>query len=241
MHPIRHVSLDATRSRDDRRLRRDSHSAAAVPRELRVAIRKTPSPLNTSSASVETILGLLTALEARDSYTHRHSLRVARYADRLACLLGLSARDRGLLYTAALLHDIGKIGIADGILLKPGRLDTREFDTMKTHSALGERILAPIFALSREAVLVKHHHEWWNGRGYPDGLKGRAIPLGARIIQIADSLDAMLTPRSYKTGCSPDRALRELWEGRGCQFDPDLAETAIFWMTHHPEHLAFPH
>lgn len=205
----------------------NSHHVAQVNRRLR-------------QAHIDTILGLLAAIEAKDSYTHQHSIAVSFYADRLAKLLGLSALEESIIHVAALLHDVGKIGIPDAILKKPGRLSEAEFNEMKAHSRIGANMLLPISFLRRETLLVLHHHEWFDGTGYPYGLRGTAIPLGSRVLQVADSIDAMLSPRSYKPGRDVDHVIAELTKGKGRQFDPAIAQTAASWLSKHPEQLAQP-
>src|SRR5262249_49551644 len=137
-----------------------------------------------------------------------------------------------IVHTAALLHDIGKVGIPDAILNKPGCLTADEFAVMKRHSEIGATILQPISSLADEATLVLHHHEWFDGNGYPGGLKGGTIPLGARIVHVADSLDAMLTPRAYRPGLDDRRVIAELERGLGRQFDPVVGHAALDWLRH---------
>ena len=186
----------------------------------------------------DAVVSLLAALEAKDPYTHRHSIHVSVYAKILARALSLGDHEIHVVQTAALLHDIGKIGIPDEILKKPGRLTVDEFATMKQHSEIGAEILRPVGFLFRESVLVLHHHEWYDGTGYPGGLCGEAIPYGARIIQVADSIDAMISPRSYKPGRSIEHVMVELYKGRAKQFDPAVADVAADRLMQHPDLLA---
>jgi putative nucleotidyltransferase with HDIG domain len=178
-------------------------------------------------ARQETILALMAALEARDPYTHRHSVNVSLVADQLSAALGLGEGERVVIQNAALLHDIGKLGIPDAILFKPASLAPAEMMVMRGHARIGADLLRPLEFLRREWPLVLHHHEWFNGAGYPQGLAGEAIPLGSRIIQVADSIDAMLEPRPYRKALSLEEAIREVERGRGVQFDPAVAAAAV--------------
>lgn len=173
--------------------------------------------------SLATIQALAAAVDAKDPYTQGHSTRVAEYAARLASWTGASQSDIDLVHTTGTLHDVGKIGVPDSILQKPGRLDDEERRVMETHPVLGEVIVkkAPQLALSLPGV--RHHHERWDGGGYPDGLAGEAIPYVARILAVADTYDAMTSDRPYRKGMAPETALAEIERGAGTQFDPELA------------------
>lgn len=186
------------------------------------------------ATQVDTVTALAAAVEAKDPFTERHSTHVSRYAERLARSFGLSARQNAALRTASVLHDIGKIGVPDAILTKPGPLTPDEFRVIKQHPVTGAAILQSAAWLQRELPLVLHHHEWYNGGGYPAGLRGEEIPFGARILQVADCIDAMLSRRSYKTGYTVDQVLSELERGRGKQFDPAVAEAAVNWLRQTP-------
>jgi putative nucleotidyltransferase with HDIG domain len=187
------------------------------------------------NTQLDTVTALVAAVEARDPYTERHSVHVSTSAGRLAERLNLSKRETEVIKTAAVLHDVGKIGIPDAILAKPGRLTADEYRVVKQHPVTGAAILQSAACLQRELPLVLHHHEWWNGKGYPHGLKREEIPFGARVLQIADSIDAMLSPRSYKQAYDLDRVISELQRGRGAQFDPELADIAIEWLEDKPD------
>lgn len=167
-----------------------------------------------------TLDALAGALEARDPYTQGHTSRTAAYADAIAGAMGLSARNRTMLKRAALMHDLGKIGTPDAILRKDGPLTPAERGEIVRHPADGARILRGLGFLREEAQLVRHHHESYDGSGYPDGLAGGAIPLGARILAAADTLDAMTTDRPYRKGLPFSEARRELQRCAGAQFDP---------------------
>jgi len=190
--------------------------------------------------SIEAIKALVRAVEAKDPYTRKHSEQVAHYAGHIADYLGLDAGLREVIHTASLLHDVGKIGVPDNVLTKPGALTDEEFAMVKRHPALGEEILQKISVFAKEARLVRHHHENWDGSGYPDGLKGEQIPLGARVINVADSIDAMLMKRTYKGAYSLDKTRRELLRCSGSQFDPELAQVAVEWSCRYPESIILP-
>lgn len=168
------------------------------------------------------IESLVRALESRDTYTAGHSQRVSDLAAGLASELRLPASDCTAIHIAGDLHDIGKIGIPDGILLKSGALSAAEREIIQTHPVIGFEILKGVDGLEQVALMVRHHHERFDGQGYPDGLQGDGIPLGARILAIADSYDAMTSNRTYRPVKSPSEALSELWRERGRQFDPYL-------------------
>ncbi len=187
------------------------------------------------SHQADTILGLLAALQAKDPYTARHSTQVEIYSRCLAARLGLRSEDVHVVRIAAFLHDVGKIGIPDAILVKPGRLTPEEFTVMKSHPSIGAAIIEPIGFLEPAVPLVLHHHEWYNGRGYPCGLAGNDIPFGARIIQVADSIDAMLSPRVYKAPRTLEETIYELRNNAGKQFDPLVANVAIQWLEAEPQ------
>jgi len=176
---------------------------------------------------------LAAALDARDPYTAGHSLRVAQYAVEIAKLAKLEDEETANLRKSALLHDIGKIGIRDDILLKEGRLTAEEFLTMQAHPVLGEAILRQIQPQDAMAPLlsgVRSHHERYDGRGYPDGLDGMNIPLHGRIMAVADAFDAMTSDRPYRTGMPIEKALAILEDGQGTQWDPQMVRLFVTWM-----------
>jgi response regulator RpfG family c-di-GMP phosphodiesterase len=170
---------------------------------------------------------LVCTLEARDAYTKGHSLRVRTHAMRLAAALGLDARQRHRLALAAKLHDIGKFGVPEAILNKPGRLSEDEFRQVKEHPVIGERILRPIIRNPEVLAGVRGHHERFDGGGYPDGLAGTRIPLLARIIAVVDCYDALRTKRPYRDALSETQALDFIRGGAGSCFDPNLAHAFI--------------
>ncbi len=173
---------------------------------------------------------LAAALDARDPYTAGHSLRVAEYAVAIGLLAKLPEEEILDLRKAALLHDIGKIGIRDAVLLKEGRLTDEEWDQIKQHPVLGEAILKqiePVDAMAPFLPGVRSHHERYDGGGYPDGLKGEDIPLFGRIIAVADAFDAMTSNRPYRKGLNEEKAISILEEGRGTQWDPYFAKLFV--------------
>jgi response regulator RpfG family c-di-GMP phosphodiesterase len=166
-------------------------------------------------------------LEARDAYTKQHSARVTRYAVAMAKVLDRTEEEIEILQVAANLHDIGKIGVPDHILLKPGKLTAEEYEVIKKHPLIGSHIIGHFDMWSKEQCVVRAHHERWDGRGYPDGLKKEQIPYLARIISIADVYDALTSDRSYRSKMSQDKALAILSESAGSQFDPEISKVFI--------------
>jgi response regulator RpfG family c-di-GMP phosphodiesterase len=178
-----------------------------------------------TEAYAQTVAVLASALESRDFGTSKHSRRVTSYATRLTLEVAPRLLDDPSLEWGFLLHDVGKIGIPDGILLKPGRLTAAERRRMQEHAELGERLLAHVPLLNQEgARVIRSHHERWDGNGYPDRLSEESIPLGARIFAVVDSLDAMTDRRPYRAPVSWDAAAEEIRRCRGSQFDPDVVD-----------------
>ncbi|EQC47355.1 HD-GYP domain-containing protein [Bacteriovorax sp. Seq25_V] len=170
---------------------------------------------------------ILHALDCKDSYTYGHSMRVAFLSLTLGKEIGLNEEELYDLELSALFHDIGKIGVPDSVLLKPARLTEDEFLQMKSHPEKSAEILRGFSHFEKVAKYAKHHHERWDGRGYPEGLKGEDIPLFSRIILIADTFDAMTSSRPYRKGLDYEVAFAELEEFSGSQFDPELAKAFI--------------
>jgi putative two-component system response regulator len=183
----------------------------------------------------DAIKALASAVDAKDPYTARHSLRVTRLALLLADAIRLSTEERYVLELSAWMHDVGKIGVPDSILTKPSPLTEDEFGVMKAHPVKGGEIVGEIEDLGVVADVIRHHHERMDGCGYPDGLRGEAIPLASRIILIADAFEALVADRRYRKSVSRDVAIRELQEHCGTQFDPDLVRAFISVLTAHPE------
>ena len=208
-------------SEEERRMLRTLASQAAV------AIENARLFDSTQRTYFETISGLAQALEARDSYTRGHSERVTSYALALGRELGLNDEDTQIISYAGMLHDIGKIGIADAILRKPTSLTAEDRKVIETHPAFGDNILGPIKFLERAQQIVLHHHERWDGTGYPDRLKGEGIPLMARIVAVADSFDAMTSDRPYRKAYSREAAVKEIVAKAGTQFDPKVVDAFL--------------
>ena len=167
-----------------------------------------------------TLCALVQVLDLKDLTTGVHSSRLADWSVTLSKLLGLSAEDTRQVEIAAVLHDLGKIGIPDEILKKPSKLTTEEQRMMRKHPEFGWAVVKNIPGCQAASLSILHHHEMWNGRGYPAGLKGEGIPLGARIVGITDAFDAMTSDRCYRKAMPVDRAIEILEEFAGTQFDP---------------------
>lgn len=170
---------------------------------------------------------LTEVLEARDGYTAGHSNSVSKYAGLIARHMGLSDAEIGTVERAAMLHDIGKVGVPDAVLLKPGPLNDEEWSAICDHPSVGARILAPLEAFRSEAQLLLHHHERWNGRGYPSGLSGEAIPLGSRILAVADVFNALTSARPYRAAHSVEEGISMLRKMAGVQLDPKAVEAFL--------------
>jgi putative nucleotidyltransferase with HDIG domain len=188
----------------------------------------------------QTVEGLVVALEAKDGQTHGHSLRVAHLARLTAQTLGLPEREIETIYRAGMLHDIGKIGTEDHVLARLGRLDPSEADHIREHPEIGARILAPMADGASLIPMVRHHHERYDGQGYPDGCMGDNIPLGARILTVCDVLDSMLHGRAAQPKMSVAQAMEELRQGRYRHFDPQVADAAICVLTERPGDITPP-
>ena len=178
-------------------------------------------------SSLETIETLNATVEAKDPYTAGHSQRVRDLSLLVGRELGLSEERLEMLATSALFHDVGKIGVPDAILAKPAKLSPDEFEIVKQHAARGAEIVANMSRFEEGVAAIRHHHERWDGRGYPDGLAGTAIPLEASVIGLADAWDAMTTARPYSRPLSPAAALEQVRGGRGTQFRPDVVDALL--------------
>lgn len=179
---------------------------------------------------VSTLNSLISVIEAKDAYTKGHTERVAAYAVAIANRLRLSEEARRRITFGSLLHDIGKLGVMENVLHKEGKLDADEWELLKSHPEVGAQIVDKMEFLTGTAEIVKHHHESYDGRGYPDGLKGEEIPLGARIVTVADSFDAMTTNRSYRKALSSEQAIRRLQACAGTQFDPRVVRVFVDYL-----------
>jgi HD-GYP domain-containing protein (c-di-GMP phosphodiesterase class II) len=173
------------------------------------------------------VRALTSAIDAKDPYTCGHSDRVARLSVCLARHLHCSPEELNTIYLSGLLHDIGKIGIDDNVLRKPGPLTPEELEHIKTHPELGCRILDGVKQLDKVLPIVRHHHEAWNGHGYPDGLVGEECPFLARVVAVADSIDAMSSDRPYRKGMSDEKLDSILRDGAGKQWDAGVVEAAF--------------
>jgi putative nucleotidyltransferase with HDIG domain len=176
---------------------------------------------------VDTITAFVNAIESKDPYLKGHSARVALYATEIARAMQLDEETVQVVNRGAMLHDLGKLSIMDTILRKPERLTADEFTLIKAHPVVGERILKPLRFLAREACAVRHHHERYDGNGYPDGLSGDSIPLAARIVTVADVFDAVTSNRPYRTALPVEAAREEIVRGRGTHFDPQVADAFL--------------
>jgi putative nucleotidyltransferase with HDIG domain len=176
---------------------------------------------------IETVRSLVAAIDAKDSYTKGHQERVAMFSTLLGKALNLPRSELDLLQQAAILHDIGKIGVPEPILRKTTKLTIEEFEIIKQHPAIGAEIITPVEFLKDVVPIILHHHEKYDGTGYPEGICCEQIPLGARIIAVADAVDAMLSDRPYARAKSLSQAKEELIRCSGTQFDPELAEIAL--------------
>ena len=173
------------------------------------------------------ITALAYALEAKDKYTSGHSQRVAEISVAIAKEMGLSQHSTERIRQAGLIHDIGKIGVREAALNKPGRLTDEEFQHVKEHCEMGEHILAPIVEDEEILKVVRHHHEHYDGTGYPNRLSAEQIPLGARILAVADTYDAMTSERPYRGAMSDEAACAEIESGKRAQFDPEVADAFL--------------
>jgi HD-GYP domain-containing protein (c-di-GMP phosphodiesterase class II) len=197
-------------------------SKVCRPEDATVTLDQDPAELaeRLENANMATVEALAAAVDAKDSYTRGHSQRVSAYASVLAGAMGLGAADIARVRLAGVLHDVGKIGVPDAILTKSGKLTEGEFAAIKQHPVIGEHLLRRAPFLAEILPAVRHHHERWDGRGYPDGLIGTAIPADAAILMVADSFDAMTSNRTYRAALPFEEACRRVREGRGTQFDP---------------------
>jgi putative nucleotidyltransferase with HDIG domain len=172
-----------------------------------------------------TMEGLANALERRDPYTYRHSIRVTEYSGMmLSQMPQIPKPEAEAILAAAHIHDLGKVGSRDGSLKKPGELTPDERAEIEQHAAVGADIVSRLDAYKPSVPIIRHHHERWDGSGYPDKLAGEAIPLGARVIAVADAFDAMTSDRVYRAALTPEVAFSELRKGAGTQFDPQLVD-----------------
>ena len=176
---------------------------------------------------VNTLKSLVTSIEARDTYTKHHSERVVSYSLQIAGIMGLGDEDKDVIKFGGYLHDIGKIGVRDTVLLKPGRLTDEEMAEIKLHPVIGDNIIKPIKFFPKERELIRHHHENFDGKGYPDGLEGSGIPLIVRILKVADTYDAMTSSRPYRKALGHAIAVDELKKYSNSQFDGEVVRAFL--------------
>lgn len=186
---------------------------------------------------IQSIWGLVQALEAKDPYAKKHSENVMYYTVGIAEAMGIAPKQMEIIQRAAMIHDIGKIGIPDAVLSKPGMLTSHERSVIEQHPLIAVRILEKMTFLEREITLVRHHHEKWNGQGYPDGLSGSSIPLGARIMAVADTLDALTSNRSYHNSRTLAEAIEILTDSSGYELDPEAVRGMLCWVEKLSEQL----
>jgi len=221
------VILINGRENDDNFKEDELLALSNVSTQLALAIMNARLNADAEKTYMETIAALALAVEARDVYSRGHSDRVGIFATKIAGKLGLSEQQVKIVKEAAQLHDVGKIGISDEILKKPAKLDDLEWEIMRDHPAIGEGIIAPLRNFSSLRDPIRHHHEWINGEGYPDHLKGDQISIEAKILSVADSLDAMTSDRPYRKAMSFEEAKKDLLKYKGTRYDPKVVDAAI--------------
>jgi HD-GYP domain-containing protein (c-di-GMP phosphodiesterase class II) len=214
---------------DLERHEREAASASSQLERYAADLRETFKQERTRSQELKrsyraTVRALANAVEARDAYTGRHAERVAAYGLEIAAAAGLDLVDSPELEFGFLLHDIGKVAVPDAILFKSGRLSDEEYALIRRHPQTGSEILRDIDFLGEAKLVVRHHHERWDGTGYPDNLRGDAIPLSARVFSVADTLDALTSDRPYRPACSFSEARAIIGAAAGTQFDPAVVE-----------------
>jgi HD-GYP domain-containing protein (c-di-GMP phosphodiesterase class II) len=206
---------------------RDEKLFEAIAKQAAVAIDNARLYTDLSELFKSSIRALVNAVEAKDEYTRGHTERVTEYSVMIARKMGFTGEEIQRIELSALLHDVGKIGIPDKILLKPGKLTDEEFEVVKEHPSRGVKMLRPIKQLRMVLNGIKHHHEKLDGSGYPDGLIGNGIPLVARIITVGDAYDAMTTNRPYRNALPREEAIRRLKQDSNTQFDPELVDVFV--------------
>ncbi len=210
-----------------------SRSAELIAGQAAVALENAKLYKNLHGAYMDTVSALANAIEIRDTYTRGHTDRVKLTAETIARKLGWGNERLFHLWMGCTLHDIGKIGVPDRILNKPGRLSSEEFQVMRTHPIIGAKIVEGIPFLEPALPYILYHHERWDGKGYPEGLQGKAIPIEGRILAVADTFDAITSDRPYRQGGPIERAISELKDHAGTQFDPDIVDLFLGLLVDH--------
>jgi len=231
--PVIHITGSTGRAERIAALEAGSDEFITKPFDFEELLTRVRSLLRTRRltaqlVSAEAVLvALARTVEARDLYTERHLLRVAERAVSVAEVLGVAPDALETVRLGGLIHDLGKIAVPDRVLLKRGPLNRREFDLIKLHPGVGAEIVRPLASFSAPEPVVLHHHERFDGTGYPHGLSGESIPLAARIVAVADAFDAMTTDRPYRASLPAEEALHRLREGRATQWDPDTIDAFL--------------
>jgi len=215
---------EVSRAREEEANRAHDKLRAAYQQALAYAVDLRKSHRQMQRSVLQSLLGLANALEAKDEYTRGHSERVAGLAQRLALAAGLGIAEAKTIAEAGLLHDLGKIGVPEHILRKQGPLTDEESIAMRRHPLTGAQIVAPLEFFADAALIVRHHHERHDGSGYPDGLKGDGIPVGARIVAIADVYDALTSERPYRRKLARAEAVQIMRDDAGLTLEPRLTE-----------------
>ena len=215
---------EVSRAREEEANRAHDKLRAAYQQALAYAVDLRKSHRQMQRSVLQSLLGLANALEAKDEYTRGHSERVAGLAQRLALAAGLGIAEAKTIAEAGLLHDLGKIGVPEHILRKQGPLTDEEWIAMRRHPLTGAQIVAPLEFFADAALIVRHHHERHDGSGYPDGLKGNGIPVGARIVAIADVYDALTSERPYRRKLARAEAVQIMRDDAGLTLEPRLTE-----------------
>jgi len=218
---------EVTRAREQEIVRARDKLRAAYQQSLTYAVDLKKTHRRLQSSILQSLLGLANALEAKDEYTRGHSDRVAALGSRLALAVGLGSREAATIAQSGLLHDLGKIGVPERILRKPGPLTDEEWMVMRRHPLTGAQIVAPLEFFADGALIVRHHHERQDGSGYPDGLSGEVIPIGARIVAIADVYDALTSERPYRRALSHAEARDRMASEADCTLDGRLMKSVL--------------
>ncbi len=217
-------AYEAARAREQELVVSNDRLRRGYQQSLQYAVDLKRTYRHLQRAVFQSLLGLANALEAKDAYTRGHSSRVSRFSRDLALGAGLSQALAETVAQAGLLHDIGKISVPEGLLNKPGALTDDEWEIMRRHPVISAQIVAPLEFFDQGAIILRHHHERFDGSGYPDGLRGDMIPIGARIVAVADVYDALTSDRPYRARLPHGEAVRYLREQGGCTLDGDLVD-----------------